>query len=146
MGVFSAQCPLTYAWWSKLNLFYSNSKVHFCLHIVILHSQITALHKRVGEMVEVAAMCGVNIVCFQEAWSEYTNISTHMHRFLMNLGLPGKSSWNTYLDVIFFVKYFYIYVLILLARFIFAGCCCFIIKTLYSENKQGILCNFNLKL
>ncbi|KAK7146168.1 hypothetical protein R3I93_013800 [Phoxinus phoxinus] len=31
--------------------------------------QITALHKRVGEMVEVAAMCGVNIVCFQEAWT-----------------------------------------------------------------------------
>ncbi|KAJ8285769.1 hypothetical protein GJAV_G00030730 [Gymnothorax javanicus] len=31
--------------------------------------QITALHKRVGEMVEVAAMCGVNVVCFQEAWT-----------------------------------------------------------------------------
>ncbi|KAI1900693.1 hypothetical protein AGOR_G00052530 [Albula goreensis] len=31
--------------------------------------QITALHRRVGEMVEVAAMCGVNIVCFQEAWT-----------------------------------------------------------------------------
>ncbi|KAL1269746.1 hypothetical protein QQF64_032035 [Cirrhinus molitorella] len=31
--------------------------------------QIIALHKRVGEMVEVAAMCGVNIVCFQEAWT-----------------------------------------------------------------------------
>ncbi|XP_052418523.1 beta-ureidopropionase [Carassius gibelio] len=31
--------------------------------------QITALHKRVGEMVAVAAMCGVNIVCFQEAWT-----------------------------------------------------------------------------
>lgn len=37
-----------------------------------LHSslQISALHSRVGEIVEVAAMCGVNIVCFQEAWSE----------------------------------------------------------------------------
>ncbi|KAJ8379529.1 hypothetical protein SKAU_G00003070 [Synaphobranchus kaupii] len=31
--------------------------------------QITALHRRVGEMVEVAAMCGVNIICFQEAWT-----------------------------------------------------------------------------
>ncbi|MBN3286849.1 BUP1 ureidopropionase, partial [Polyodon spathula] len=31
--------------------------------------QITALHKRVGEIVEVAAMCGVNIICFQEAWT-----------------------------------------------------------------------------
>ncbi|TRZ02217.1 hypothetical protein DNTS_030442 [Danionella cerebrum] len=31
--------------------------------------QITALHKRVEKMVEVAAMCGVNIVCFQEAWT-----------------------------------------------------------------------------
>ncbi|KAJ8263305.1 hypothetical protein COCON_G00157620 [Conger conger] len=31
--------------------------------------QITALHRRVGEVVEVAAMCGVNIVCFQEAWT-----------------------------------------------------------------------------
>ena len=35
-----------------------------------LIEQITALHKRIGEMVDVAAMCGVNIVCFQEAWSE----------------------------------------------------------------------------
>lgn len=31
--------------------------------------QITALHKRIGEIVEVAAMCGVNIICFQEAWT-----------------------------------------------------------------------------
>ncbi|XP_029475896.1 beta-ureidopropionase isoform X2 [Rhinatrema bivittatum] len=31
--------------------------------------QVTALHKRIGEMVAVAAMCGVNIVCFQEAWT-----------------------------------------------------------------------------
>ncbi|KAG9354652.1 hypothetical protein JZ751_001365 [Albula glossodonta] len=38
---------------------------------VPIDEQITALHRRVGEMVEVAAMCGVNIVCFQEAWSEY---------------------------------------------------------------------------
>ncbi|XP_062855251.1 beta-ureidopropionase isoform X2 [Trichomycterus rosablanca] len=31
--------------------------------------QITALHKRVGEIVDVAAVCGVNIICFQEAWT-----------------------------------------------------------------------------
>ncbi|KAI5094885.1 beta-ureidopropionase [Silurus meridionalis] len=30
---------------------------------------ITALHKRVGDIVEVAASCGVNIVCLQEAWT-----------------------------------------------------------------------------
>ncbi|OXB64664.1 hypothetical protein ASZ78_008740 [Callipepla squamata] len=35
-----------------------------CLHVA-------ALHRRIEEMVEVAAMCGVNIICFQEAWSEY---------------------------------------------------------------------------
>lgn len=32
---------------------------------------MAALHKRIEEIVEVAALCGVNIVCFQEAWSEY---------------------------------------------------------------------------
>uniref|UniRef100_A0A673ZXR9 Ureidopropionase, beta n=1 Tax=Salmo trutta TaxID=8032 RepID=A0A673ZXR9_SALTR len=32
-------------------------------------TRIIAFHKRIGEMVDVAAMCGVNIVCFQEAWS-----------------------------------------------------------------------------
>ncbi|XP_036383663.1 beta-ureidopropionase [Megalops cyprinoides] len=31
--------------------------------------QISALHRRVADMVEVAALCGVNIVCFQEAWT-----------------------------------------------------------------------------
>uniref|UniRef100_U3IMJ5 Beta-ureidopropionase 1 n=1 Tax=Anas platyrhynchos platyrhynchos TaxID=8840 RepID=U3IMJ5_ANAPP len=31
--------------------------------------QVAALHKRIEEIVEVAAMCGVNIVCFQEAWT-----------------------------------------------------------------------------
>uniref|UniRef100_W5MJE9 Beta-ureidopropionase n=1 Tax=Lepisosteus oculatus TaxID=7918 RepID=W5MJE9_LEPOC len=36
--------------------------------LVQLH-KITALHRRIGEIVEVASMCGVNIVCFQEAWT-----------------------------------------------------------------------------
>uniref|UniRef100_A0A667WWJ5 Beta-ureidopropionase n=1 Tax=Myripristis murdjan TaxID=586833 RepID=A0A667WWJ5_9TELE len=31
--------------------------------------QINAMHSRIGEIVEVAAMCGVNIVCFQETWT-----------------------------------------------------------------------------
>uniref|UniRef100_A0A3Q3ISU6 Beta-ureidopropionase n=1 Tax=Monopterus albus TaxID=43700 RepID=A0A3Q3ISU6_MONAL len=30
---------------------------------------INAMHNRVGEMVKVAAMCGVNIICFQETWT-----------------------------------------------------------------------------
>ena len=34
-------------------------------------TRIIALHKRIGEMLDVAAMCGVNIVSFQEAWSEW---------------------------------------------------------------------------
>lgn len=38
--------------------------------MVIPPPQIIALHNRVGEILEVAAMCGVNIVCFQETWSE----------------------------------------------------------------------------
>ncbi|KAM4809204.1 beta-ureidopropionase [Rhinophrynus dorsalis] len=32
-------------------------------------AQVTALHKRIADIVEVAAMCDVNIVCFQEAWT-----------------------------------------------------------------------------
>ncbi|XP_053557964.1 beta-ureidopropionase [Bombina bombina] len=32
-------------------------------------AQVSALHKRIAKIVEVAAMCGVNIVCFQEAWT-----------------------------------------------------------------------------
>ncbi|CAH2295421.1 beta-ureidopropionase isoform X1 [Pelobates cultripes] len=31
--------------------------------------QIYALHKRIATMVEAASTCGVNIVCFQEAWT-----------------------------------------------------------------------------
>ncbi|KAM4049159.1 beta-ureidopropionase [Anomaloglossus baeobatrachus] len=31
--------------------------------------QVNALHRRIAEIVEVAAMCDVNIVCFQEAWT-----------------------------------------------------------------------------
>ncbi|CAL8343046.1 unnamed protein product [Lota lota] len=31
--------------------------------------QISAIHSRIAEIVEVAAMCDVNIVCFQETWT-----------------------------------------------------------------------------
>ncbi|KAJ3604550.1 hypothetical protein NHX12_029290 [Muraenolepis orangiensis] len=31
--------------------------------------QIAAIHNRIAEIVEVAAMCDVNIVCFQETWT-----------------------------------------------------------------------------
>ncbi|XP_014388858.1 PREDICTED: beta-ureidopropionase [Myotis brandtii] len=31
--------------------------------------QVSALHRRIEAIVEVAAMCGVNIICFQEAWA-----------------------------------------------------------------------------
>uniref|UniRef100_G1S094 Beta-ureidopropionase n=1 Tax=Nomascus leucogenys TaxID=61853 RepID=G1S094_NOMLE len=31
--------------------------------------QVSALHRRIKAIVEVAAMCGVNIICFQEAWT-----------------------------------------------------------------------------
>ncbi|XP_058014271.1 beta-ureidopropionase isoform X3 [Ahaetulla prasina] len=31
--------------------------------------QVTALHSRIQEIVEVAEICGVNVICFQEAWT-----------------------------------------------------------------------------
>ncbi|XP_066116120.1 beta-ureidopropionase isoform X2 [Saccopteryx bilineata] len=31
--------------------------------------QVSALHSRIETITEVAAMCGVNIICFQEAWT-----------------------------------------------------------------------------
>ncbi|KAG8182531.1 hypothetical protein JTE90_002065 [Oedothorax gibbosus] len=31
--------------------------------------QRDALHKRIREIVEIAAQCGVNVICFQEAWT-----------------------------------------------------------------------------
>ncbi|XP_008333930.1 beta-ureidopropionase [Cynoglossus semilaevis] len=43
-------------------------------HIVLptyapILDQINAIHQRVGQMVEVAAMCDVNIICLQETWT-----------------------------------------------------------------------------
>ncbi len=31
--------------------------------------KIEALHKRIGEIIHAAALCGVNVVCMQEAWT-----------------------------------------------------------------------------
>ena len=36
--------------------------------------QRTALHKRIGEIAEAAALCGVNILCMQEAWSKWCSM------------------------------------------------------------------------
>lgn len=36
-----------------------------------------AIHKRVGTMVQAASQAGANIVCFQEAWSEFLMFSAH---------------------------------------------------------------------
>uniref|UniRef100_A0A803YFW3 CN hydrolase domain-containing protein n=1 Tax=Meleagris gallopavo TaxID=9103 RepID=A0A803YFW3_MELGA len=40
-----------------------------CGFFVASVEKVAALHKRIEEIVEVAAMCGVNIICFQEAWT-----------------------------------------------------------------------------
>lgn len=39
--------------------------------------QRAALHARISQMTEAAALCGVNIICFQEAWSESMNLDTN---------------------------------------------------------------------
>lgn len=71
-------CPLMPRSWSR----YGPKRTTTCscvtclilvLALVIINPpQINAMHSRVGEIIEVAAMCGVNIVCFQEAWSEFS--------------------------------------------------------------------------
>lgn len=47
--------------------------------ITINPSQINAMHSRIGEIIGVAAMCGVNIVCFQETWSELFHDSHNIY-------------------------------------------------------------------
>ena len=37
----------------------------------IVLKKITALQKRIGSIIENAARSGVNIICLQEAWSEF---------------------------------------------------------------------------
>lgn len=32
--------------------------------------QRDALHRRIGDITDAAAKCGVNVICYQEAWSE----------------------------------------------------------------------------
>ena len=46
-----------------------------------IQAQVSALHRRIGTIIETAARAGVNIVCLQEAWSEsklYYSLSTSM--------------------------------------------------------------------
>jgi len=38
--------------------------------------QITALHARVGSIIENAGKSGAHVVCLQEAWSKHLNIQT----------------------------------------------------------------------
>ena len=40
---------------------------HFCFNV---YHEVTALHRRIGGIIENAAKSGVNIICLQEAWSE----------------------------------------------------------------------------
>ena len=42
----------------------------------IFSRQITALHARVGSIIENAGKSGAHVVCLQEAWSEHLNIQT----------------------------------------------------------------------
>lgn len=35
-----------------------------------ISQQREAIHSRIREIVEIAAICKVNIICFQEAWSK----------------------------------------------------------------------------
>jgi beta-ureidopropionase len=42
-----------------------------------IKAQRDAILERVGKIVDVAALCGVNVLCFQEAWSEYIRINSN---------------------------------------------------------------------
>ena len=42
-------------------------------HILLCFAvQVAALHERISQICEIASQCGVNIICFQEAWSKKT--------------------------------------------------------------------------
>uniref|UniRef100_A0A2K5QB88 Beta-ureidopropionase 1 n=1 Tax=Cebus imitator TaxID=2715852 RepID=A0A2K5QB88_CEBIM len=63
--------------------------------------QVSALHKRIKSIVEVAAMCGVNIICFQEAWRTPAYLLSCFSHMVLNpftplpsLSLPGPSPWQ----------------------------------------------------
>lgn len=36
-----------------------------------LQIQLEAFHSRIGDIVKIASLCGVNVICFQEAWSKF---------------------------------------------------------------------------
>lgn len=58
-------------------------------HPHCLTCQVTALHRRMEAVVEVAAVCGVNIICFQEAWSK--SLFRHFLCRLQNRSLNSTS-------------------------------------------------------
>ena len=37
--------------------------------------QIAALHQRMQDMTHAAYLCGTNVICYQEAWSEFVRLS-----------------------------------------------------------------------
>lgn len=46
--------------------------------------QRTALHSKISRITEAAALCGVNVLCYQEAWSEYLDLGMcHDHDLLI---------------------------------------------------------------
>lgn len=58
--------------WSSVECAGLHTHTHSHTHEILpCCSQVGAMHSRVGEIVEVAAMCGVNVICFQETWSEW---------------------------------------------------------------------------
>ena len=58
------------AWWGMSTKVGLNQQNPTGSHPHSLTCQVTALHRRMEAVVEVAAVCGVNIICFQEAWSK----------------------------------------------------------------------------
>ena len=50
-----------------------------------IQAQVSALHRRIGSIIETAARAGVNIVCLQEAWSESKLFESRKYSFPLQL-------------------------------------------------------------
>ena len=50
-----------------------------------IQAQVSALHRRIGSIIETAARAGVNIVCLQEAWSESQLFESRKYSFPLQL-------------------------------------------------------------
>ena len=57
-----------------------------------IQAQVSALHRRIGSIIETAARAGVNIVCLQEAWSE-SELHYHYSLFTSILSESRKYSF-----------------------------------------------------